>query len=157
MSHTVGIGLSFERTGRWMIAADATFAKWSGMKYTEGLTNSLFGSSAASYGPYSSYALGFEKSGSMDASSYWGRISWSAGVHVQQGLMRLMLNGEESRIDEWGASAGVSLPMRKGRSLLTLSVGYSSMGNKELLQRETITFGIGVSTCERWFVKRKYN
>jgi hypothetical protein len=47
--------------------------------------------------------------------------------------------------------------MRKGRSLLTLSVGYSSMGNKELLQRETITFGIGVSTCERWFVKRKYN
>lgn len=157
MSHTVGIGLSFERTGRWMIAADATFAQWSGMKYTEGLTNSLFGSSAASYGPYSSYALGFEKSGSMDASSYWGRISWSAGVHVQQGLMRLMLNGTESRIDEWGASAGVSLPMRKGRSLLTLSVGYSSMGDKELLQRETITFGIGVSTCERWFVKRKYN
>lgn len=53
----------------------------------------------------------------------------------------------------WGLLIAI-LPLEE---CFTLSVGYSSMGNKELLQRETITFGIGVSTCERWFVKRKYN
>ena len=52
---------------------------------------------------------------------------------------------------------GASLPMRKGRSLLTLSVNYSSLGSKDLLQRNVLTFGIAVSSCERWFVKRKYN
>ena len=47
--------------------------------------------------------------------------------------------------------------MRKGRSLLTLSVNYSSLGSKDLLQRNVLTFGIAVSSCERWFVKRRYN
>ena len=47
--------------------------------------------------------------------------------------------------------------MRKGRSLLTISVEYNSMGDIEILQRRCVTFGIAVSSCERWFVKRKYN
>ena len=93
----------------------------------------------------------------MDASSYWGRISLSLGAHLEQGAMRLYLQGKEQVVNEWGAGLGVTLPMRKGQSLLTLSVEYSRLGNKDLLQRETLTFGISVSTCERWFVKRKYN
>lgn len=156
--HTVGVGLSLERNDRWLVAMDATFAGWSGMKYTEGLGNStLFGQSAWMAGPYSRYALGFEKTGTMDASSYWGRISWSAGVHVEQGVMRLYMNGKENVIDEWGCGLGATLPMRKGRSLLTLSVGYRSLGTKDILQRNSLTFGIAVSSCERWFVQRKYN
>ena len=47
--------------------------------------------------------------------------------------------------------------MRKGKSLLTLSVGYNSLGSRDVLQRNSLTFGIGVSSCERWFFKRKYN
>ena len=91
----------------------------------------------------------------MDASTYWGRISWSAGFHTEQGAMRLILNGREQVVNEWGFGLGATLPMRKGRSLLTLSLGYSSLGNKDLLQRDCFTVGIAVSTCERWFVKRQ--
>jgi hypothetical protein len=115
------------------------------------------GQSAVTTGPYSRYALGFEKIGVMDASTYWGRISWSAGVHTEQGALRLMLDGKEQVINSWGVGLGATLPMRKGRSLLTLSVGYRSFGNKDLLQRNSVTIGISVSSCERWFVKRKYN
>ena len=41
--------------------------------------------------------------------------------------------------------------------LLTLALGYSSFGDASLLRRDTFTFGIAVGSCERWFVKRKYN
>lgn len=155
--HTIGIGLSLARNKKWMVAADATFAGWSGMKYTEGITPPLFGESTLDYGFYGHYALAFEKTGDMDAPSYWGRISWSLGAHFDQGAMRLNINGRKEVIDSWGCGLGATLPMRKGRSLLTLSAGYSSFGNQNLLQRNTLSFGISMSSCERWFVKRKYN
>lgn len=156
-SQTFGIGLTLERNKRWKIAADATLSTWNGMRYTEDTTHAIMGSSALRYGPYSRYAMGFERMGDMDATSYWGRMSWSAGVHMEQGSMYLELNGQNQRIDEWGAGLGVTMPMRKGRSLLTLSLGYSSYGSTDILQRNTFTFGIAVSSCERWFVKRKFN
>ena len=155
--HTIGIGVSLARNDRWMVAADVTFSGWAGMKYSEGITPPIFGESTLDYGPYSRYALAFEKTGSMDASSYWGRISWSIGFNMEQGAMRLNINGRSEVIDAWGAGLGATLPMRKGKSLLTLSAGYRSVGNKDLLQRNVFTFGIGVSTCERWFAKRKFN
>lgn len=154
---SIGVGLSIERNQQWQMAFDATFAAWQGMKYTEGKEPSVFGTSNIGYGPYSRYALGFEKMGNMDASTYWGRISWSLGAHLEQGALRLTLDGAEHSLDEWGAGAGLTLPMRKGRSLLTISAGYSSMGSTEVLQRDLLTFGIAVSSCERWFFKRKYN
>lgn len=154
---TFGVGLSLERNRRWQVAVDATFAEWSDLKYTEGAENPLFGASSLHYGPYSRYALGFERMGDMDAATYWGRMSWSLGVHTTQGALRLEIDGGEHRLDEWGAGAGVTLPMRKGRSLLTLSAGYSSLGDPNVLQRDTWTFGIAVSSCERWFYKRRFN
>lgn len=155
--HTVGLGVSFARNNAWKVAADATFAGWAGMKYEEGSDTPLFGQSTLDYGPYSRYALAFEKTGNMDASSYWGRISWSLGANMEKGAMRLDIGGRQEVIDAWGLGFGATLPMRKGRSMLTLSVGYRSFGNKDLLQRESLTFGVSVSSCERWFVKRKYN
>ena len=156
-AQTVGVGLSLEIDKRWLVAADATFAGWSGMKYTEGQTPSIMGTSILRYGPYSSYALGLQRTGTMDATTYWGRMSWSLGAHLTQGALRLATGGEEQSLDEWGIGGGLTLPMRKGRSLLTLSAGYSVLGTPDLLQRNTLTFGIAVSSCERWFVKRKYN
>lgn len=155
--HTIGLGLSLARNNHWMVSTDFTFAGWAGVKYTEGVTPPVFGKSNLDYGPYSRYALAFEKTGDMDAASYWGRISWSAGMSMENSVMRLNINGRNEVIDSWGCGLGASLPMRKGRSLLTLSVGYRNFGNKNLLQRESLTFGISVSSCERWFVKRKYN
>ena len=154
---TIGIGLSLQYNKRWLLAADATLAGWNGMRYTEDTAHAIFGTSAVGYGPMARYAVGIERMGNMDASSYWGRIGWSVGAHTTQGALRLTLGGTEHVLDSWGVGAGMSLPMRKGRSLLTVSVGYSSMGSTDILQRDCVTFGIAVSSCERWFVKRKFN
>lgn len=156
-SQTFGIGISIERNKRWQAAIDATFASWADMRYTEDTAHAVLGTSAISYGPYSRYSLGIEKMGDMDATAYIGRVSLSAGVHVTQGALRLNLGGNEERIDEWGVGIGATLPMRKGRSLLTLSMAYTTLGNRDILQRDALTIGISISSCERWFVKRKYN
>ena len=154
---TVGVGLSLQVGKRWLVAADATFAAWSGMRYTEDPTHAIFGADAVSYGPTSRYALGVERLGNMDASTYWGRIGWSVGAHTALDVLQITVGGAEHRLDAWGVGAGISLPMRKGRSLLTLSLSYSSMGTPDVVRREALTVGIAVSSCERWFVKRKYN
>ena len=154
---SVGVGLSLQYDKCWTLSLDATFASWSGMRYTEDTAHAIFGTNAIDYGPTSRYALGLERTGDMDASTYWGRISWSLGAHIEQNAMRLTIDGTDHKLDSWGIGAGISLPMRKGRSLLTLSVGYSSMGDIDILRRDCLTVGIGVSSCERWFTKRKYN
>ena len=155
--NTLGIGVNLERNGLWQVAADMTFGGWQGLRHTEAEGRDIFGQSLLHDGSYSSYALGFEKMVNMNAQNYIGRLGVSVGAHMEQGLMYMTTANGERRVDQWGVGAGFTLPMRKGRSLLTLSVGYSSMGDKDIMQRECVTFGIAVSSCERWFVKRKYN
>lgn len=154
---TLGVGVSLDLNKHWRMAFDATFAAWNGMKYTEGQQPSVMGGSTLRYTACNRYAVGVERTGNMDASSYWGRISWSLGAHLTQGAMVLDLGGTQHDLGEYGFGGGVSLPMRKGKSILTLSAGYSSLGSRDVLQHNTVTFGIGVSSCERWFFKRKYN
>lgn len=154
---TVGFGLNLERNGRWQVAADMTFGSWQGLRYIEPEGRTIFGESAMRSGAYSSYALGFEKMVNMDASNYFSRIGWSLGAHLEQGLVYVTSADGDKRVDRWGIGAGFSLPMRKGRSLLTISVDYNRMGKADIMQRDCVTFGIAISSCERWFVKRKYN
>ncbi len=156
-AQTFGIGLSLDIDHRWRMAVDATLASWHGLKYTEGQEPSVFGTDEVRYIPYSHYAASVERTGNMDAATYWGRMSWSLGAHVAQGCLGLNIDGTEHSLGEWGVGAGVTMPMRKGRSLLTLSVGYNSLGTPDVLQYNTLTFGIAVSSCERWFFKRKFN
>ena len=156
-THTVGVGVNLERNGLWQVAADAAFSGWQGLRHTPVAGRSVFGESPMRGGAYSRYAVGFEKLVNAEASNYFGRMGWSAGASMEQGLLYLTMPNGESRVDRWSIGAGATLPMRRGRSLLTISVGYSSMGDKAVMQRRCVTFGVAVSSCERWFVKRKYN
>ncbi|MCQ2298283.1 MAG: hypothetical protein MJZ51_06675 [Bacteroidales bacterium] len=154
---SLGVGLSLARNGRWLVAADFTYAASSGLKYTENDTINLFGRSVLRYDNDLKGALGFELTGDKNSSKYFQRISWRAGVHYEQGKLILDLNGVDTKLNEWGLGCGASLPMRKGRSVLNLSLGYRSFGSVDPLQRNCFTFGVSIGSCESWFVKRKYN
>ena len=127
------------------------------MRYREGSALPILGDDATRSGLWGRYAIGVEKIGNLDAATYWGRISYSLGAHTERGVLRLNLQGVDHVINEWGIGGGVTLPMRKGQSQLTISVGYSHLGDQDLLLRECISFGLSVSTGDKWFVKRKYN
>ncbi len=155
---TTGVGVSFQRNDKWLVALDATFAAWSGLKYTENSSYSIFGQSPMRYGGNQRYALGLQLLGDKNAANYMRRITYSAGAHYESGRLQLqMTDGNEYKLNEWGVGIGMTLPMRKGRSALNVSAAYSSFGTVDLLRRDVFTIGISVGSCESWFVKRKFN
>lgn len=155
---TTGLGLYFQRNSHWLVALDATFSPWNGLKYTENNDFSIFGDSPLRYDKCKKLALGFQLLGDKNSTNYIRRITYSAGLHYESGRMSLELTeGNTYKLNEWGFGVGLSLPMRKGRSVLNISAAYSSFGTADLLRRDTFTIGISVGSCESWFVKRKFN
>ena len=154
---TVGLGLALERNDRWQVAIDGYYAPYSGLRYEENPDYNIFGSSALRQQTNYRLALGGEWKGDADAASYWRRIGISGGIYYNNGRLALEVDNHSYTLNEIGGGLGFSLPMRKGRSVLTLALGYSSFGNRELLRRDCLTLGLTIGSCERWFVKRKYN
>ena len=153
----LGVGIALERNDRWEIAIDGYYAPYSGLRYTENPDYNIFGTSALREQPNYRLAIGGEWKGVADATNYWKRIGISAGVHYNSGRLTLEVEDQLYSLNEIGGGIGFSLPMRKGRSVLNLSLGYSSFGNTDLLRRDCLTVGLSIGSCERWFVKRKYN
>lgn len=153
----IGLGVAYEYDRLWRLAADLHYAPWHGMKYEEGLTPPVFPQSGVDYTANYTAALSVAWLGNTAASNYWKRIGISAGLHYERGRLGLLLDGSSERIDEWGGGMNFSFPIRKGRSKIQLSMGYSSLGGKDLLRVECYTFGLTLSSCEQWFFKRKYN
>lgn len=153
----VGVGITYEYDHLWRFAADLHYAPWHGMKYQEGLAKSVFPQSPVDYVENYSTALSASWLGDKDASNYWKRIGISANAYYDYGRLGLTLASGNERIDEWGLGLNFSFPIRKGRSKIQLSMAYSNMGSKDLLRVECYTLGLTLSSCEQWFVKRKYN
>ena len=157
----VGLGLGLERNEKWEIDIDGYYSPYSGLQYKEDPAYNLFGTSALRLTPNWRVALGAEWKGDPAAGSYWGRIGVSAGLYHNHGRLALApVAGNPDQptiINETGCGLGFRLPMRKGRSVLTLALGYSSISTAQLLRRDVFTVGLSIGSCERWFVKRKYN
>ncbi|MBR1517290.1 MAG: hypothetical protein IJ620_04020 [Bacteroidales bacterium] len=153
----VGLGLAIERNDRWTVALDMAYAPYSGLKYEEGIANPIFGDNGLRYGSNYRVALGGGWLGNPMASNYIGRMGLTGGVHYEHGVLDLALANGDWTLNEWGCSAGITFPMRKGRSKLVLTASYSNFGDSDLLCSEVLSIGLSLSSNERWFVKRKYN
>ena len=154
---TIGGGIALERNDLWEVAVDGYYAPFSGLNYVENTDYNIFGSSSLRSAENWRVSLGGEWKGDASASSYWARIGISAGIYHNHGRLTLDVNDEGYCLNESGVGMGFSLPMRKGRSVLTLSMAYSRFGDISLLRRDCFTMGITIGSCERWFVKKKYN
>lgn len=153
----VGLGLDYEWEQKWKLAGDVEWSQWNGLKYIEGASNPVFAQKSVDYVKDVRVALGGGWTGDKESSNYWRRIGITGGVHYEHGKLGLDLNNGSQILDEYGVGMGFSFPMRKGRSMLTLSFSYSSFGNSDVLKTDCFVVGLSLGSCESWFVKRKYN
>lgn len=152
----VGLGLSLQHNKHWNLAVDASYATFGGMKYTD--TRNIFGETVVIYDNNFGTAVGLQLLGDPDAAKYVRRITLSAGAHYEAGKLQLqMADNQRHSLNEWGCGLGLTLPMRRGRSSLTLSLSYDNFGSPDLLRRECLSIGLSMGSCESWFMKRKYN
>ena len=155
----IGVGVSILRNERWRLAGDFTYATHSGLFYEENPNINLFGSSVLKNVENDNMrmALGFQWLGNRNATQYIKRVGFSAGAHYETGKLILNIDNTTHNLNEFGMGVGVTMPMRKGRSLMNISFAYRHFGKLNPLMRECWTIGISISSCETWFQKRKYN
>lgn len=142
----MGLGFSFGKTDKWLVGGDFVYKQWEKFHYSsspEALVNNT------------QFALGgFYNPSSSTVSNYFNRVTYRAGLKYSNGFLEL----RNQRIDEFGISFGIGLPLPRTSSTINLAVELGTRGTKEenLIQENFVKFTLGVSIFERWFVIRKY-
>lgn len=160
MPTIVGFGLSLTRNEKWMIGVDATYSEWSMPKYVENEEVNILGNwDAFEYTNSLRFALGGEKMGDLFATKYIEKMSFRAGVHFEQGKLSVLNQntGMFETMNDFGIHVGLSLPVRKMKSLINISFQWGSYGIKDILKKNYAQIGISLSTSDTWFKKQKYD
>jgi hypothetical protein len=86
---------------------------------------------------------------------YYQRINYRAGFTFEQSYLEI----NQTRINDFGISFGVGLPMKKSRSTINIAVELGTQGTTQnnLVKENYMRLTIGTSLQERWFLKRKFN
>ncbi len=143
----IGGGFMFGNSNRWFTTADFQYQKWSQFRYlgnNPGLKDNLRISLGGQLRP-----------SPVDIGKYWERINYRAGFRFEQSYLEL----ENTRINDFGISFGLGLPMKKSRSTINLAIEMGTQGttNGGLIRENYFRFTLGTALQERWFLKRKYN
>lgn len=143
----LGAGFMIGKGNRWLATADVNWQKWSQFRYLgadPGLKDNLRVSVGGQYRP-----------SPLDMGKYYNRINYRAGFRYEQSYLEI----RQTRINDFGISFGVGLPMKKSRSTMNIAVEIGSQGTteKNLIKENYVRFTLGTSIQERWFLKRKFN
>ena len=143
----IGGGIMIGSTNRWLATADVNWQKWTEFRYLGSdlhLKNTL------------RIALGGQfRPAIVEMGKYYERINYRAGFRYEQSNLEI----KNTRINDFGVSFGVGLPMKKSRSTINIAVEVGSQGttNNGLIKDNYVRFTLGAALQERWFQKRKFN
>ncbi len=143
----LGFGFSLGKTDKWLAGADIQWQQWEKYSYfgiSDSLKNNLRVSLGGSFNPSAS-----------TISSYWKRVTYRGGVRYSQSYLELRGN----RINEFGISIGVGLPLPRTRSTINFAAELGTRGTTtdNLIKENFVKFTLGLSIFERWFIIRKYD
>ena len=92
-------------------------------------------------------------------SSYWKRITYRAGLRIEN--TGLLVNGSTTgsnftKINDFGISFGVGIPMKR-MSSVNMGFEFGKRGTIEnnLIQENYFNFRLSLSLTDNWFIKRK--
>jgi hypothetical protein len=145
-----GAGVMFYKGDKWLLGADFTQTKWSNYRYF-GVTDSVQDS-------WNFHIGGQVLPNALTAKSYWGRVTYRAGLWYGQDYVKV---GND--LPSWGISLGFGFPMRPPSysnqySIINTAFEFGQRGNNSNVIRENffkISFGLTLSDI--WFIKKQYN
>ena len=142
---SAGIG----KDNKWFFGAEYTFQdaiEFKGGIYDD-ITNYYYDkSSVISVG-------GFYLPKYNSIASYWDRVTYRAGFNYKQ--LGLVIN--ETEIDEYGISFGISLPLglRLSNANFGFEIGKRGTDKNNLIKENFYNFRVSLSLNDKWFKKRK--
>jgi len=143
----IGAGFMIGSTNRWFATADVNYQKWSEFSYlgnNPGMKDNLRVSLGGQFRP-----------SPVDIGKYYERINYRAGFRFEQSYLEI----RNTRINDFGISFGVGLPMKKSKSTMNIAVELGTQGttDNQLIKENYMRLTIGTSLQERWFLKRRFN
>ena len=145
---TFGIGLSYNKLNKLEINADYYYAGWSKATFF-GKTNDLLTD-------LSRISAGFEYiPEAFSIRSYWKRIKYRAGFHVENSYLKINNN----QVKELGVSFGAGLPFPKSKSTINFAVELGKKGTIQdnLVKDNYSKFSVYLNLYDYWFMKRKFD
>jgi len=144
---SIGVG----KLNKWFVGADYTFMDGinsEGTIYDDQETYKYVKSNMLSVG--GSYTPKFNS-----ISNYLYRITYRTGFFMNKS--GLMIN--DTQINDYGISFGVSLPVSLNISNLNMGIELGNRGSKEgnLLEEKYFNFRLSLSLNDKWFRKRTIN
>jgi len=152
----IGLGFGVGKTGKWFTGLEYEFQD------ALEIQGSLLSTSASyAYGNSNKISIGgFYLPKENSISSYWERVTYRAGLRFETtGLLisKTATLGGFSKINDFGISFGLGLPMGKRLSSLNLGFEYGKKGttSNNLIQENYFNFGLSLSLNDNWFIKRR--
>lgn len=146
LPYTYGVGFSWEKKNKLLVAADFMFDNWKDFTYL-GQSSNLSDKLKASFG------LEFIPT-SNNLSSYLKLVRYRIGARYNKTGLQFNNIG----IEEYAISVGFGLPLRKSATILNLGIEIGQNGTIEssLIQERFVKLALGISIRENWFRKGKY-
>lgn len=151
-------GVAYKYQDKMTLAFDYTYSDWrkSGMDVTDGFATKGFTSSVAQ-----SFKLGFEiVPNRNDIRYYMRRCAYRGGVYYKQEYFSYM----GRRIDDIGATVGMTLPVFRWLNGISIAVNAGSKGSFapakdsfKPVRENYVTFSVSFDIFDIWFVKPKYD
>lgn len=150
---TYGAGIAYQYGNRWTVGADYRLEQWNKVPFASTDPNTDF---AATFDLADSqrFALGATYQPNEYARSMFKRMKYRMGAHYALPYYKI---GGKRATREYGASVGISLPLPRSRSLVSLSGQYVRIQGQEagFSNENMFRLSIGVTFNEIWFFKRK--
>ncbi len=142
----LGFGFAIKKENSWLIGADFEWQNWEEYEVydvPDTLINSFHVTLGGEYRPKHT-----------NISSLFKRMVYRGGIRYNQSYLEF----GDDRINEFGISFGVGLPMKKSKTALDIGIEIGRRGttNNSLIQENFVNLSLGVSIQEHWFHKRKY-
>ncbi|MDR0395290.1 MAG: hypothetical protein LBH77_09050 [Tannerella sp.] len=139
-----GLGLSYIKDNKWLIAADFSYQEWK---------NATFEGKSDHFKNRSKVKAGVEYIPNLYSRPYFNRVRYRLGASYSDSYVRI--NGNSYK--EYGVTVGLGFPISDARSYINVSFEYMNISPnaKTMIKENYLRMTLSYTFNEYWFFKMK--